>query len=596
VRELLEITVGRVLVKIYHAAGKPNPYNLSSPAASIAVRGTEFIVDVQSGGETLVLVREGLVEVWPRDNPDKRRLVTPGRKVIVRPGGDISLAFPGPGSELNGRTRFNGDLGEGYQRSIDSVAQNSTEISPVFYSAFPDSHLDSLENPAYAAEFKNSEGRVLLLPSISNHYNLEVRNPQGSKDMPPRFDYTLSPQLTFFTPIPGSRLTIGGGASVLRTSSQDLTDSTYTSDNAHSSYFDHQVLRLNASDVSLIAAYSLGAQGKTSVGIGLDRLSGDGNFSSIDLNDNSSNVGKFTSKYISDSNARFASTRLTLGVARRFSEGKKLGLYYRHSFSSSDQENQYNNHYDYDYNYDYYSAFSHDSSFRASGSYSAFGMTNLSTLSSSSELGVRFRASLTRRLFYGIEGSYLYERIRSRNVTVNQPFSYNNYHYLARRARLGGGLGLALTSRILFNFDLGGGLFSSSQPGEDPFSASGNLVSLVAIAGTRVVRGRSLSAHAATQINPWRNLFLSVSNLTTVRMDFYKYNYRVAESFFGGTSGSTYDFKDKNMSYLSSVGLGWKFKPNLSVEYLFSIDHSYRVPSHSIMLRYTFNPGVTSEK
>src|SRR5215475_9815570 len=137
VRELLEIMMGRVLVKIYHAGGRPNPYNLSSPAASIAVRGTEFIVDVQSGGETLVLVREGLVEVWPRDNPDKKRLVTPGGKVIVRLGGDISLAFPGPGSQLNGRSRYNGSLGEEYQRSIDSLTQNSSEISPVFFSAFP---------------------------------------------------------------------------------------------------------------------------------------------------------------------------------------------------------------------------------------------------------------------------------------------------------------------------------------------------------------------------------------------------------------------------------------------------------------------------
>ncbi|MBO0725697.1 MAG: FecR domain-containing protein [Blastocatellia bacterium] len=582
-RELLEIMMGRVIVKIYHAAGKPNPYNLSSPAASIAVRGTEFIVDVQSGGETLVLVREGLVEVWPRDNPDKSRLVTPGRKVIVRPGGDISLAFPGPGSELNGRARFNGDLGESYQRSIDSVAQNSAEISPVFYSAFPDSHLDSLENPAYAAEFKNAEGRILLLPSISNHYTLEVKDTPSSKDLPPRFDYTLSPQLTFFTPIPGSRLAIGGGASVLRTSSQDLIDSEFSADNT---YFNHQVLRLNASNVSLIAAYCLGAQGKTSVGIGVDRLSGDGIFSSVNLSDGSNNAGKFTSKYISDSNARFASTRLTLGVARQFSEGKKLGLYYRHSFSSSDQANQYNSHYNYDYNPDYYGGFFHDIS------YSASGVTNVSTLSSSSELGARFRASLTRRLFYGIEGSYLYERIRSRNVTLNQPVSYNNYHYLARRARLGGGLGLALTSKILFTFDLGGGFFNSSQPAEDLFSSSVALVSLASITGTRGVRGTSVSAHAATQINPWRSLFLSVSNLTTIRRDLYKYNY----TDFGSIYGGAYDFKTKSMSQLSSVGLGWKFKPNLSVEYLFSIDHSYQIPSHSIMLRYTFNPGVTSEK
>ena len=68
-RELLEILMGRVLVKIRHVGGKPNPYRLNSPTASIAVRGTEFIVDVLSGGETVVVVREGLVEVWSRNNP-----------------------------------------------------------------------------------------------------------------------------------------------------------------------------------------------------------------------------------------------------------------------------------------------------------------------------------------------------------------------------------------------------------------------------------------------------------------------------------------------------------------------------------------------
>src|SRR5262249_45482624 len=55
-RELLDIIVGRVLVKIHHIGDKPNPYRLNSPAASIAVRGTEFLVDVLQSGETLVVV------------------------------------------------------------------------------------------------------------------------------------------------------------------------------------------------------------------------------------------------------------------------------------------------------------------------------------------------------------------------------------------------------------------------------------------------------------------------------------------------------------------------------------------------------------
>jgi hypothetical protein len=34
------------------------------------------------------------------------------------------------------------------------------------YNAFPQAHLDSLENPAYATGFKSAEGRVVFLPSL----------------------------------------------------------------------------------------------------------------------------------------------------------------------------------------------------------------------------------------------------------------------------------------------------------------------------------------------------------------------------------------------------------------------------------------------
>ena len=39
---------------------------------------------------------------------------------------------------------------------------------PLFlrFTAYPDSFLDSLENPAYATEFSAPEGRIFLLPSF----------------------------------------------------------------------------------------------------------------------------------------------------------------------------------------------------------------------------------------------------------------------------------------------------------------------------------------------------------------------------------------------------------------------------------------------
>src|SRR5262249_52340986 len=53
-RELFEITLGRVRVKINHFGGRPNPYRMNSPTASIAVRGTEFSVTVDEQGDTQV--------------------------------------------------------------------------------------------------------------------------------------------------------------------------------------------------------------------------------------------------------------------------------------------------------------------------------------------------------------------------------------------------------------------------------------------------------------------------------------------------------------------------------------------------------------
>src|SRR5215475_778094 len=56
VRELIRVLSGYVRVKIYHTSKRPNPYRVNTPVASIAVRGTEFGVNVALTGETRVTV------------------------------------------------------------------------------------------------------------------------------------------------------------------------------------------------------------------------------------------------------------------------------------------------------------------------------------------------------------------------------------------------------------------------------------------------------------------------------------------------------------------------------------------------------------
>ena len=93
-RELFDITVGQVRVKINHYAGKPNPYRMNSPTASIAVRGTEFSIQVDSGGQTRVIVYEGAVEVTSLNDPSHGTLIESGQGVLVAPGFDFQLFTP----------------------------------------------------------------------------------------------------------------------------------------------------------------------------------------------------------------------------------------------------------------------------------------------------------------------------------------------------------------------------------------------------------------------------------------------------------------------------------------------------------------------
>jgi ferric-dicitrate binding protein FerR (iron transport regulator) len=78
-REMFRILVGRVRVKVAHSGGKPNPYRVNSPTASILVRGTEFGVAVEPSGDTSVEVYEGLVEVQSLGGPRRRALLTRGQ-------------------------------------------------------------------------------------------------------------------------------------------------------------------------------------------------------------------------------------------------------------------------------------------------------------------------------------------------------------------------------------------------------------------------------------------------------------------------------------------------------------------------------------
>src|SRR5664280_2896956 len=89
------------------------------------------------------------------------------------------------------------------------------------FNAFPEAHLDSLENPAYATEFHRAEGRVFILPTFRGAATLqEYQSAFGPGGSLPS-DYSVSPQVSFFAPAGG--FTFGGSAAVSRVGNTTLT-------------------------------------------------------------------------------------------------------------------------------------------------------------------------------------------------------------------------------------------------------------------------------------------------------------------------------------------------------------------------------------
>ncbi|HEV2664759.1 MAG TPA: FecR domain-containing protein, partial [Blastocatellia bacterium] len=97
-REMFRILVGRVRIKIAHYGGKPNPYRVNSPTASILVRGTDFSVAVEPSNDTRVEVYDGLVEVQSLSDSRRRVLLSKGQGALVKPREEIRLYTPGAGN------------------------------------------------------------------------------------------------------------------------------------------------------------------------------------------------------------------------------------------------------------------------------------------------------------------------------------------------------------------------------------------------------------------------------------------------------------------------------------------------------------------
>jgi hypothetical protein len=580
-RELLEVVVGRVRVRINHYGKRPNPYRVNSPTASIAVRGTEFSVIVGVTGATQVYVYEGVVEVASLADPNRNVLVHPGQGVIVRAGQDIRFLIRGSWEEIGmlGGGDEGGGRGNGAQDTpgVDSPRDSAgiykqaienfvvAKQNPLYtrFAAYPDSFLDSLENPAYATEFQSAEGRLYLLPAFNSVQAPDAQDAQPGPSARSPFDYGLSSQAFYFTPLPDEHTAVGAGVVALRSGVQSIALDENVSLTGPVFPIGTSGTRATSAsnDLSVLTgtfavSHAFGRTRQTSLGIGVDYSRSWGSLRNSIVQ---SDTKGLTANENILSSTNFSETRFKLGVTHDFSSHSKLGLYYNYGLLQAQLNDN---------------------------SHLLDGIAQSPDFSSSSghlsEAGLRFRGVRTNRLFYGLQASGF---ASSLNQQLRLSIISDSH---AREFSSGGiatfGLGYALQPRILLSFDISGGLSTVSFRRTEAITR--NALEL------RHTSSAFVSTHEAVQADVWRRLFVDSSLLTmwqnsTMNLNLYpdRFGRFLTTQGIFAPNGTTLD---QNVYYYSEFGAGWRFNVNLLVEYVYSTNYGYSPGSHLLLLQYTF--------
>jgi hypothetical protein len=558
--ELFQIMVGHVRFKINHWNGRPNPYRVNSPTASIAVRGTDFSVAVEESGATEVIVHAGLVEVTSLNNPGQTVLVGPGNSVIIRPNADV--LFFVPGSEGYGRDgrRDGGDAAVFYEQYSANLMEAGETAVPSRFVAFSDPHLDSIENPAYATEFSAVEGRLLLLPSLSGASRENTNQTVSSAISALPLNYDVSPQGTFFVPSSNLHSVVGGSFAVSRGVLQSLS---VDSRNGHSG-FPLGVTAVSGStksiylNASLMVAHAFGRDQRTSFGLSFAQTWEHGSLLNARAQ---TDLTGLTPRKTLDSASVIRLSEIDVGLTHVFSGGHKFGVVYRYAVASADE---------------------HDSLYTRKTLPLALDSTDRES-GTSSELRMLLRGPISRRLFYGLEVGLRFtnldeKQLPAKGVEVSGPERTN-------RGVASVGLGYAPSKRVLLAFDIAGG--SSLTRDRQQESATGNLLS------DNRDRMHFVSAHAAFQTDIWRRMFASASILSVTQASRSQPMAGNIKPLLTSVGKSVHDGISRNhfTDYSSDFGIGWRFSSHFLAQYIYSTDYGLTSPRHTLLLRHTFRLG-----
>jgi len=142
--DYLQVLVGRIRAQIRHRTGGAPPFQLGTPSAVIAVRGTRFDVEVNRHQVTEVDVFSGLVEVGAVGIRGASVLVRPGFSTRVGPGGPPEA--PVPTEQIRPDVAAppeNMEVEFARERQVDSDHLRQSELGER-----PDSEVEELENDA----------------------------------------------------------------------------------------------------------------------------------------------------------------------------------------------------------------------------------------------------------------------------------------------------------------------------------------------------------------------------------------------------------------------------------------------------------------
>lgn len=151
------IRKGNVVVRAKRLISSGLEKTFRTPIAVAAIRGTEFGISVDETGRSSVYVFEGKVAVSNAQIPNREVLVKAGEMTIVEPLHPPTTPTTFQSGEFDQLGRL-----DALERGEDPVLESSEEPVDGSYLAFPDSDIDALRNPAYAATISKLQSTTAL--------------------------------------------------------------------------------------------------------------------------------------------------------------------------------------------------------------------------------------------------------------------------------------------------------------------------------------------------------------------------------------------------------------------------------------------------